>query len=194
MYTGDVGGGLVLAAISWSAGTLVCGCSLVSLPALALLDYTLLCLRRLIRHACTGIPLDRWAPVGSWLLRVFFGVLCLLWFFVLRVVFGGPGYRVAFTHLPCLMAFASHVCGGRAGGGGRALLVAGARSVLCFLPRSLRTSVPSPCNDAICSQLVLGLLPIFFLHRVFRLYLYHGRLSLCLQYYIYLNMCVYSGV
>ena len=58
--------------------------------------------------------------------------------------FGGPGYLVAFTHLPCLMAFASHTGQGRAGGDGRALLVAGVRLMLCFLPRSLRAFVPSP--------------------------------------------------
>ena len=32
--------------------------------------------------------------------------------------------------------------------------------------------------------------PIFYLHKAFRLYLYHGRLSLCQQYYIVLSVCL----
>ena len=132
-----------MAVICSAAGTLVCGGSLVSLPAVALLDYTLLCLRRFVRRACMGIPLGRSAPVGSSLLRVFCGVVCLLCFSVLRFVFGGPRPLVAFTHLPCLMAFASYTCGGRAGGGGRALFVVTARSLWCFFLRALRAPVPS---------------------------------------------------
>ena len=37
--------------------------------------------------------------------------------------------------------------------------------------------------------LSMGCFAIFYLHKAFRLYLYHGRLSLCLQYYIRLRVC-----
>ena len=43
-------------------------------------------------------------------------------------------------------------------------------------------------DDDKCSKLVHGLVPHFFLHKV----KYHGWVSLCLQYYIYLSARVYS--
>ena len=110
------GGGFVFVAVICSAaGTLVFGRLLVSLPAYALLDYTLLCSRRFILRACMGIPLCRLAPAGSSLLPVFCGLVCLLCLSVLCSVFRGRRPLVAFTHLACLMASASYACGGCAG-------------------------------------------------------------------------------
>ena len=45
-------------------------------------------------------------------LRVFCAVVFLLCFSMWRLVFGGPYPSVAFTHLACLMASPSYVCGG----------------------------------------------------------------------------------
>ena len=43
----------------------------------------------------------------------------------------------------------------------------------------------------ICApNLFMGCFSILYVHRVFRLYFYHGRLRLCLQYYIHLSVCV----
>ena len=56
---------MLVAVICSAAGTLVCGGSRVYVPALALLDYTLLCWRPFVRRACMGIPLGRLAPAGS---------------------------------------------------------------------------------------------------------------------------------
>ena len=39
-------------------------------------------------------------------------------------------------------------------------------------------------------NLSMGCFPIFHLHEAFWLYLYHGRVSLCLQYYIRLSVFV----
>ena len=38
-------------------------------------------------------------------------------------------------------------------------------------------------------SLSMGCFPIFHVHKAFWLYLYHRRLSLCLQYYIWLSVC-----
>ena len=38
-------------------------------------------------------------------------------------------------------------------------------------------------------NLSMGCFPIFYLHKAFRVYLYHGQVSLCLQYYICRGVC-----
>ena len=131
------GGGLVLVAVICSAvGTLVCGGSLVPLPSLAPLDYTLLCLRRFIQRACMGIPLGRLAPAGA--------LACVLWcgvpfvFFRVALWVWGPPSPCCF-HTPCLPHGVRVLC--VRGMCGRALLLVAARLLFCF-PRALRATAP----------------------------------------------------
>ena len=39
-------------------------------------------------------------------------------------------------------------------------------------------------------NLSMGCFPIFYLHKAFRGYLYHGWVSLCLQFYVCLSVCI----
>ena len=127
----------------------MCGGSLVSLPALALSDYTLLCLRQFVRHACMAYLLAAWCP---WAHRscVCFVVLCAFCVFLCcALCFGGPRPPVAFTHISCLTAVVSYSCRKPACGGGRAVLFVTVQSLWCYAshasqaPSAQSTTPPS---------------------------------------------------
>ena len=95
---------MALVAVSCpAAGTSVCRGSLV----VGLLGYTLLCLRRFTRCACTGIPLGSLAPAGA--------LACVLWcgvplvFFRVALGVWGPSSPCCF-HRPRLSHGAPVLC------------------------------------------------------------------------------------
>ena len=143
-----------MAIICAVAGTLVCGGSLVSLSALALLDYTLLWLRRFVQLGAWAYVLAAWHPWAHcscvclvvWCAFCVF-LCCALCFWTLVPLLLSHTFLVSWRLPPMRAGDVRAAVGVLSclGNDGRALLIVTARLLWCFFPRALRTPVPSLC-------------------------------------------------